>query len=68
MSTYRSSEVDSWINMDMKISYNLSESTTISVVGKNILNNEQFLIKNQANPFDYRREMRRVSIELLVDF
>lgn len=66
--TTRPAAVDPWLNIDLKLSYHLNDMATISVLGKNLADQEQYLIKNFAYPFDYMRYGRRVFLQFDVKF
>ncbi len=65
---YRPLAVSAWVNLDAKISYRLNPSVEIGLSAKNINGQEQYLIKNNAAPFDYRREGSRVFMDLSFRF
>jgi len=65
---YRPDVVASWVNLDSKIAYRLGSFSEIGVSAKNLINQEQYLIKNNAAPFDYRRELRRIFVDISVRF
>ncbi len=61
---YRPNHINPWLNIDSKITYNFSQKLYSSFAIKNILNNDQYLIKNHSYPFDYRRDKIRILLEL----
>jgi outer membrane receptor protein involved in Fe transport len=65
---YRPSEVAAWVGLDGKIAYKIKSFAEIGVVVKNLTNETQYLIKNNAAPFDYRRELRRVFVDINIRF
>lgn len=65
---YRPDVVAAWVNIDSKIAYKIGSFAEIGIIGKNLTNQEQYLIKNNAAPFDYRRELRRFLVDVSVRF
>ncbi|HNR06676.1 MAG TPA: TonB-dependent receptor [Saprospiraceae bacterium] len=65
---YRPAAVSSWVNLDAKVAYKLNPSVEIGLSAKNITGQGQYLVKNNAAPFDYRREGRRVFMDLSFRF
>lgn len=65
---YRPATVGSWFNLDGKLAYKIKKIAEIGVSAKNLTNQEQYLIKNNAAPFDYRRELRRIFADITFRF
>lgn len=65
---YRPEVVPSWVNFDCKIAYRLGSFAEFGILARNLSNQEQYLIKNNAAPFDYRRERRRIFVDFSIRF
>ncbi|MEO5581363.1 MAG: TonB-dependent receptor, partial [Saprospiraceae bacterium] len=65
---YRPLAVSSWVNLDCKIAYRIKSFAEIGITAKNLTNQDQYLIKNNAAPFDYRRELRRIFADINIRF
>ncbi len=68
LSDYRSTNVNPWININFNFTYNISTYAKVGFNIKNLLDQEQYLLKNNAYPFDYLREGRRLYLQLTFDF
>lgn len=68
LDTYRDDAVPSWMNVDIRIAYEFWKSLEIGVIGNNLINSEQFLIRNAPEPFDYRRAERSIIADILFRF
>lgn len=66
MLKYRNQSINAWINADAKISYLINKNIEAGITAKNILNKNQYLVKNYAYPFDYRREPFQLFGELII--
>jgi outer membrane receptor protein involved in Fe transport len=62
----RPDDVDAWISLDTNVGYPLNENIQISLKGTNILDSENYLVKNFDYPFDYKTMGRRVLLSLLI--
>ncbi|MCB1178121.1 MAG: TonB-dependent receptor, partial [Leptospiraceae bacterium] len=65
---YRSRVIPEWYNMNLRLSYNVTSNLNIGIFVSNALNRTQHLIKNFEFPFDYRRETRRVMLDVSAHF
>jgi outer membrane receptor protein involved in Fe transport len=65
---YRPPEVAAWVNLDCKVAYKIKSFADIGIVVKNLTGESQYLIKNNAAPFDYRRELRRAFVDINIRF
>jgi iron complex outermembrane receptor protein len=63
---FRPDDVDAWISLDTNVGYQLNENIQISLNGTNILDSENYLVKNFDYPFDYKMMGRRVLLSLLI--
>ncbi len=63
---YRPGVVPSWLNLDCKIAYRINAFAELGLSAKNLINQRQYLIKNNAAPFDYRRELRRIFADIRI--
>ena len=68
MKQYRPEKVKAWLNFNAKFAYRLSHSLTLALIGKNLSNSKQYLVRNAASIFDYQREQRRVFVEVKMRF
>ena len=60
--SYRDPEVGSWFTIDMNFVYRFTPKIEFRIRGTNLLDDDdEFLLKNQSFPFDYRIEGRRVT-------
>ena len=65
---YRPSEVAAWVNLDCKVAYKINAFADVGIVVKNVTGETQYLIKNNAAPFDYRRDLRRAFVDVNIRF
>lgn len=65
---YRPEAVLAWVNLDCKIAYLFGTFAEFGISARNLSNQEQYLIKNNAAPFDYRREGRRIFADIRIRF
>lgn len=68
LTDYRGSVVPSWVNVDMRLAYKFFNSLEIGLIGNNLLDSEQFLIRNAPSPFDYQRKPRTLTGDILFRF
>ncbi len=68
MEEFRPKSVDSWINMDFKLAYKITSKIELGIAVKNLTNENRFIVKNYAYPFDYKLEKRSFLIDLLFRF
>lgn len=66
--TYRSGKIEAWVNIDLRTAYNFNKNTEVGLSVKNLLDNEQLLIKSFSQPFDYRREPRQILVDFTLRF
>jgi len=60
--SYRPHEVGSWMTLDANFIYRFTPKFELRIRGTNLLDEDnEFLLKNQALPFDYRIEGRRLT-------
>lgn len=66
--SYRPLSIDPWVNLNLKMAYSVKKNVKISIEAKNVLNANQYLMKSNAYPFDYRREKLQLLFELYLVF
>jgi outer membrane receptor protein involved in Fe transport len=64
LEAFRSNDVKAWSNLDLKLAFTPSRQVDIGLVMLNLLDGKQYLIKNNAYPFDYRLEQRRIMLDV----
>lgn len=62
----RPAAIDPWFNINAKISYLVNPNLELGVILKNLANQKQYLVKNYAYPFDYRREPMQILGEIVL--
>ena len=68
LTSYRPESVPSWTNVDMRIAYKLFSNMEIGLIGNNLLDSEQFIIRNAPDPFDYKRNGSSIMADILFKF
>lgn len=56
----RGPEVDAWFEVDSRVAYRIQDYIELFIQGTNLLDGENYLIKNFDFPFDYQRLGRRI--------
>ncbi|WP_083867509.1 TonB-dependent receptor plug domain-containing protein [Fulvivirga imtechensis] len=64
---FRPQNLDAWAEMDLKVAYTPSKKIEVGILVKNLFNSENYLIKNNAYPFDYRRPERSILFDVKVN-
>ncbi|WP_291720324.1 TonB-dependent receptor [Bernardetia sp.] len=65
---FRSENVSAWATIDTKFAYRFTPYLELGLLVRNLTNQENFLIKNNAYRFDYRMNQRNFLINLKYDF
>jgi len=65
---FRPESVDSWSEIDFKLAYTPTPKIDLGVVVKNLFDSENYLIKNNAYTFDYRRPERTILFDVKFSF
>ncbi|MDA3866763.1 MAG: TonB-dependent receptor [Salinivirgaceae bacterium] len=65
---FRPDEIDPWVNVNVKAAYRITTKSEIGIIAKNVLDQDQYIIKNNLYAFDYKRPGARVSIDFTVRF
>ena len=68
LDAFRSRTVDSWTQVDGRVSAPLPRNLTLAIDAQNLFDEERALVKVLPFPFDYRQETRRVVASLRLDF
>ncbi|MFH0760992.1 MAG: TonB-dependent receptor plug domain-containing protein [Bacteroidota bacterium] len=62
----RSTEVNGWISLDAQFTFRYN-NLEFGISGTNLLDSDNYLIKNMKYPFDYKMESRRISLILNIE-
>lgn len=65
---YRPKVVPSWVNIDFRMMYKISEKFQMGGYITNLTNSSQFLLEVYNIPSDYIRERRRIFLEFIGEF
>ncbi|WCL47568.1 TonB-dependent receptor plug domain-containing protein [Leptospira sp. GIMC2001] len=64
----RPDSIDPWIHASSKFAYYFTEKISLGISVFNMINKDQYLLKNNLYPFDYRRERRRFLLDFSATF
>lgn len=67
-SNFRPDQIDMWVNLNTKVAYRITSKSEIGVLVQNLLDQDQYLVKNNLYAFDYKRHGIRTMVDFTVRF